>query len=139
MNKRKYIVKFQAHDENELVEATCSAHAAILAQARRIEMGDSDTHVKSVEPLNQYVIKVDKYEIINTNGILSVIRNGEQWNRSLVGDKLVLALVERIKELETKTKEQKRDEEFIRRILNHNFMREELLDYVNEFKTQRNL
>ena len=139
MNKRKYIVKFQAHDENELVVATCSAHAAILAQSRRIEMGENDVTVKSVEPIKPYVIKVDKYEITNTNGILSVTRNGEFWDRNLVGDKFVLALVQRIEELETKTKEQKRDVEFIRRILNHTFMREELLDYVNEFKTQRNL
>lgn len=135
--KRKFIVKFLSHDENELIEATCSAHAAILAQARRIEMGESDSRVKSVEPLNHYVIKVDKYEITNNNGILSVTRNGEQWNRSLVGDKFVLALVERIEELETKTKEQKRDEEFIQRILNNTFMREELLDYIVAFKNNR--
>lgn len=46
MNKRKYIVKFQAHDENELVEATCSEHAKILAQARRLSMGEMHLGIK---------------------------------------------------------------------------------------------
>ena len=121
MTKRKFIVKFKTHDENELVEATCSAHAAILAQSRRIEMGEDDVTVKSVEPINSYVVTVDNYTITNNNGIISVTRNGEFWVRSPTGGGLVLALVQRIEELEIKTKEQKRDEEFIKRILNHTY------------------
>lgn len=101
MGKKKFIVRFVNHDENELVEATCSAHAAILAQSRRIGMGENDVTVKSVEPINPYIVTVDKYTITNDNGILSVTRNGEFWDRSLAGDGLVLALVQRIEELET--------------------------------------
>lgn len=100
MGKKKFIVRFVNHDENELVEATCSAHAAILAQSRRIEMGEDDVTVKSVEPINPYVVTVGKYTITNDNGVLSVTRNGEFWDRSLAGDGLVLALVQRIEELE---------------------------------------
>lgn len=101
MAKKKYIVKFVDHDENELVDAACSEHAKILAQASRLSMGEMTVAVKSVEEIKPYVIKVDKYEITNTNGILSVTRNGEFWDRNLVGDGLVLALVHRIEELET--------------------------------------
>lgn len=100
MGKKKFIVRFVNHDENELVEATCSAHAAILAQSRRIEMGEDDVTVKSVEPINPYVVTVGKYTITNDNGVLSVTRNGDFWEISLVGDGLVLALVQRIEELE---------------------------------------
>lgn len=100
MSKKKFIVRFVNHDENELVEATCSAHAAILAQSRRIEMGENDVTVKSVEPINPYVVKVDKYTITNNNGILSVTKHGEFCDRSLAGNNLVLALVQRIEELE---------------------------------------
>lgn len=101
MGKKKYIVKFAEHDENELVEAMCSDHARILAQAKRISMGETNVSIRSVEEIKPYVVKVDKYEITNNCGILSVTRNGEFWDRNLVGDKLVLALVQRIEKLET--------------------------------------
>ena len=46
MAKKKFIVKFVDHDENVLVDAACSEHAKILAQARRLSMGEMTVAVK---------------------------------------------------------------------------------------------
>ncbi len=42
-------------------------------------------------------IKVDKYEIIEdiNNGVFKALRHGEEW-RDLVGDKLILALFDKL-------------------------------------------
>lgn len=41
-----------------------------------------------------------KYETHNNNGRLTVLRNGQPWERNLIGDGYVLSLVQRIEELE---------------------------------------
>jgi hypothetical protein len=102
--KKKYIVKFSAHDENELIEATCSDHARILAQARRIEMGETNVCIRGVEEIKPFEITIEKYQITNNNGILTVLRNGESWNRDFIGDSFVLTLVHYIEAVQCKNK-----------------------------------
>jgi len=41
-----------------------------------------------------------KYCTENNNGILTVYRNGKEWNRNLIGDGYVLSLIQRIEDLE---------------------------------------
>ena len=101
MNKRKYIVKFQAHDENELIEAMCSEHAKILAQAKRLSMGETTIAIKSVEEIKPYVIKVDKYEISQLAGEITIKSNGEYFNTNNGSEFIIMRLVQRIEELET--------------------------------------
>lgn len=102
MGKRKFIVKFQSHDENDIIEAICANHACILAQAKRIQAGETEVAVVKVIEILPYIVKAGDYEITNDNGILSCTRHGEKWDRNLAGDNLVLALVHKIEELEDK-------------------------------------
>ena len=52
-------------------------------------------------------VKIGRYNVIqNNDGSLSAKRNGEQW-RDLTGDNLVLALTQRIEELENVIEEAK--------------------------------
>lgn len=54
--------------------------------------------------MTQTIVKVDCYEVSHTNGAdLTALRHGETW-RNLAGDNLILALVDRIAELEEKEK-----------------------------------
>ena len=80
MAKKKFIVKFVDHDENVLVDAMCSEHAKILAQAKRLSMGEMTVAVKSVEEIKPYVIMVDKYELHYLNGELTIKASGEDFN-----------------------------------------------------------
>lgn len=41
----------------------------------------------------QYTFADGKYTVINDNGILTALRNGEPWGRDLVGDNLVAAML----------------------------------------------
>lgn len=41
-----------------------------------------------------------KYTVLNNNGVITALRYGKPWRDDLVGDGLVLALVQRIEELE---------------------------------------
>jgi hypothetical protein len=41
-----------------------------------------------------------KYRTVNKYGILTVYRNGKEWNRNLKGDKYILSLIQRIEDLE---------------------------------------
>jgi len=51
------------------------------------------------------IVKASEYTVRHTNGLnLRAERNGEPW-RTLTGDFLVLALVQRIEELEKELKE----------------------------------
>lgn len=100
MGKKKFIVKFVNHDENELVEAMCSAHAAILAQSRRIEMGENDVTVKSVEPIIPYVVTVGTYTVTVNDDELTVKSHGEHVNMSADCGFVIMRLAKRIEELE---------------------------------------
>lgn len=123
MGKKKFIVKFVNHDENELVEAMCSAHAAILAQSRRIEMGEDDVTVKSVEPIIPYVITIDKYTVSVINGELTVKSHGEHVNMSANCGFVIMHLAKRIEELE---KAQNTKNKLIENLLNE--MKQDIKD-----------
>jgi hypothetical protein len=139
MTDRKFIVKFNTHDKDEVVFAFSKERAQIVAQSRLITNGVMDISVKSIEEIEPYTITVEKFEISIIDNEMTIKRLGEHFNTNNGSERIIFELVNRIKKLETKTKEQKRDEEFINRILNHTFMREELLDYIADFKKQRDL
>jgi ribosomal protein S15P/S13E len=139
MINKKFIVKFNNHDKDEVVFAFSKERAQIVAQARLITNGVMDISIKSIEEIEPYTITVEKFEISIIDNEMTIKRLGEHFNTNNGSERIIFELVNRIKKLETKTKEQKRDEEFIRRILNHTFMREELLDYIADFKKQRDL
>jgi hypothetical protein len=139
MTDRKFIVKFNTHDKDEVVFAFSKERAQIVAQSRLITNGVMDISVKSIEEIEPYTITVEKFEISIIDNEMTIKRLGEHFNTNNGSERIIFELVNRIKKLETKTKEQKRDEEFINRILNHTFLREEFLDYVNDFKNQRSL
>ena len=46
-----------------------------------------------------------KYTVTNDNGRLTALRNGEPWDRDLVGDNLVYWMMVRIQELEAAVKD----------------------------------
>lgn len=51
--------------------------------------------------MTESVIKLDKYEVRHTNGAnLVALRHGEPW-RNLAGDGLILAMAQRIEQLES--------------------------------------
>jgi hypothetical protein len=139
MTDRKFIVKFNTHDKDEVVFAFSKERAQIVAQSRLITNGVMDISIKSIEEIEPYTITVEKFEISIIDNEMTIKRLGEHFNTNNGSERIIFELVNRIKKLETKTKEQKRDEEFINRILNHTFLREEFLDYVNDFKKQRDL
>ena len=61
----------------------------------------------------QHDFEDGKYTIIFDNGMLSAMRNGEHWDRDLVGDKLVYAMLSEVDALKVKLAEAKRDADLI--------------------------
>lgn len=77
-------------------------HAGAIQETNQSK--NKTTKKKNILFMNKISLECDKYEVLEgTTGTIQVLRHGEMW-RDLTGDKLFLAMINRIQELECAAK-----------------------------------